>query len=303
MGERVTVTSEHLGRVESIRVLFLRHGELFDSTEVANVGRAEDGYKVTVDDGEPARWACIVLSTTADWDGGVGFAIDPPADSGDDPRPGFNPQGRLSPRSRSMTEPAGQRESSPRPSIDPLRLLTAVGSPIALATALALYFGWVRSRAQADRFGADVSVFDMSPQDLVLRSIDVLFFPILGALLLGLGLVRADPWLRGHAASAGRILWYSWSSCRSRWDFSRSTWRSATTCSRRSPWSPSAARPTAASCAGTRRATRARPGWPTSRLLVPSSSPHSSGRRSGLPGSAGRHSQTTSGTTRRSSPT
>ncbi len=110
-----------------------------------------------------------------------------------------------------MTTPPSRAEGgAPRPSIDPLRLLTAIGSPIALATTLALYFGWVRSRAQAAAFGADVSVFDMSPQDLVLRSVDVLFLPICLALLIGLGLVRLEPWLRVHAEPAGRVLWFSW---------------------------------------------------------------------------------------------
>lgn len=110
-----------------------------------------------------------------------------------------------------MTTPPSRAEGgAPRPSIDPLRLLTAIGSPIALATTLALYFGWVRSRAQAAAFGADVSVFDMSPQDLVLRSVDVLFLPICLALLIGLGLVRLEPWLREHAEPAGRVLWFSW---------------------------------------------------------------------------------------------
>jgi hypothetical protein len=109
-----------------------------------------------------------------------------------------------------VTAPSSRGEDAPRPSIDPLRLLTAVGSPIALATTLALYFGWVRSSAQSAEFGADVSVFDMSPQDLVLRSIDVLFFPILLVLLLGLGLVRLEPWLREHAGPASRILRFSW---------------------------------------------------------------------------------------------
>ena len=110
-----------------------------------------------------------------------------------------------------MTTPPSRAEGgAPRPSIEPMRLLTAIGSPIALATTLALYFGWVRSRAQAAAFGADVSVFDMSPQDLVLRSVDVLFLPIRLALLIGLGLVRLEPWLQEHAEPVGRVLWFSW---------------------------------------------------------------------------------------------
>jgi hypothetical protein len=91
-----------------------------------------------------------------------------------------------------------------------LLVLGAVGSPIALGTALLLYFGWVRSQAQAVAFGADVSVFEMSPQDLVLRSIDILFFPIVLLLLIGLGLLRLDPWLRSRGAAAAAILRWAW---------------------------------------------------------------------------------------------
>src|SRR5262245_4433560 len=55
---------------------------------------------------------------------------------------------------------------------DAFQAITAVGSPLALGTAMLFYFGWSRSQAQARAFGADVSVFEMSPNDFVLRSID-----------------------------------------------------------------------------------------------------------------------------------
>ena len=93
---------------------------------------------------------------------------------------------------------------------DGFQLFTAIGSPVALGTALLLYFGWVRSQAQAVAFGADVSVFEMSPQDLVLRSIDVLFFPIILLLLGGLLLIRVDPWLQARASRIGPMLRYAW---------------------------------------------------------------------------------------------
>jgi hypothetical protein len=105
-----------------------------------------------------------------------------------------------------MTSPSPGGEDPPSQSLNALQLLTAVGSPIALATALFLYFGWVRSQAQAVAFGVDVSVFDMSPQDLVLRSINVLFFPIVLMLLAGLGLIWIDPRLRAQSSSVGRLL-------------------------------------------------------------------------------------------------
>jgi len=109
-----------------------------------------------------------------------------------------------------MTTPSVIDEGQARSSSNVLLVLGAVGSPIALGTALLLYFGWVRSQAQAVAFGADVSIFEMSPQDLVLRSVDILFFPIVLLLLGGLLLLRIDPWLRTRAGNVGAILRWAW---------------------------------------------------------------------------------------------
>jgi len=98
---------------------------------------------------------------------------------------------------------------------DLMKFITSIGSPIALATALLFYFGWVRSEEQAKAFGADASVFDMSTQDYVLRSINVLFFPVILLLLAVLLVHRLDrtlragplpPWLPKLA----RALQFSW---------------------------------------------------------------------------------------------
>jgi hypothetical protein len=98
---------------------------------------------------------------------------------------------------------------------DLMKFITSIGSPIALATALLFYFGWVRSEEQAKAFGADASVFAMSTQDYVLRSINVLFFPLILLLLAGLLAHRLDrklrtgplpPWL----PTLTRTLKYSW---------------------------------------------------------------------------------------------
>jgi hypothetical protein len=106
--------------------------------------------------------------------------------------------------------PRDAREPPPRPGgPSALQLLTAIGSPIALAGALLFYFGWVRSQAQATAFGADVSIFDMAPQDLVLRSVNILFFPIMLLLLAGLLALRLEPWLRARPAAAA-LLSVSW---------------------------------------------------------------------------------------------
>jgi hypothetical protein len=97
---------------------------------------------------------------------------------------------------------------APRP--DTFELVTYLGSPIALGTALFLYFGWVRSEAQARAFGADASVFDMSTQDLVLRSVNVMFLAVFALLLLGLLAFRLDGVLRRRAAAFAPVLRYAW---------------------------------------------------------------------------------------------
>ena len=99
---------------------------------------------------------------------------------------------------------------------DLMKFITSIGSPIALATSLLFYFGWVRSEAQAKAFGADASVFVMSTQDYVLRSINVLFFPLILLILAALLAHRLDrtlrtgpvalPWL----APVARALQFSW---------------------------------------------------------------------------------------------
>ena len=64
------------------------------------------------------------------------------------------------------------------------RLVATVGSPIAIVTALLFYFGWVRTRFQARGLGYDATVLDLSLQDYLLKSVNVLFLPLI-ALVLG----------------------------------------------------------------------------------------------------------------------
>jgi hypothetical protein len=118
----------------------------------------------------------------------------------------------------------GQRRRHPasQPSGDVgsvLQLVTAIGSPIALGTALLFYFGWRRSAAEADALGFDVSVLGMSPQDFMLRSVPVLFFPVALLLLAGLGAVQVHAGLlrrldgpggRDRVLGAARLLRWAW---------------------------------------------------------------------------------------------
>jgi hypothetical protein len=92
------------------------------------------------------------------------------------------------PRSRVATggdgEPAAP-ESSPLRSA--LSVLTTLGPPVSVASALMLYFGWARTAEQARVMGLDVSLFGYSTQDYVIRSVSTLYLPLLviGAVALG----------------------------------------------------------------------------------------------------------------------
>jgi hypothetical protein len=107
---------------------------------------------------------------------------------------------------------AGEEERRP---LDLMKFVTSIGSPIALATSLLFYFGWVRSEEQARAFGADASVFAMSTQDYVLRSVNVLFFPVILLLLVALLALRLDHRLRSESpprwlGPAATALLFSW---------------------------------------------------------------------------------------------
>jgi hypothetical protein len=67
-----------------------------------------------------------------------------------------------------------------------LRLIATVGSPIAIATGLLFYFGWVRASVQARQLGYDTAILDWTIQDYILRSINVLFIPLMALLTLAL---------------------------------------------------------------------------------------------------------------------
>jgi hypothetical protein len=60
-----------------------------------------------------------------------------------------------------------------------LSVLTTLGPPLTIITALMIYFGWARSAKQAHYMGLDVSLFGFSTQDYVLLSISTLYIPLL----------------------------------------------------------------------------------------------------------------------------
>lgn len=99
-------------------------------------------------------------------------------------------------------------------------VVAAVGSPVAVATALLVYFGWARSSVQATRLGYDISIAEYTTLDYVIRSINLVFavaVAVIIALMIGLpmherlvGVLtrRPEPWGRRAVAAlswAGRL--------------------------------------------------------------------------------------------------
>ena len=67
-----------------------------------------------------------------------------------------------------------------------LEVLSVIGPPLTIATALLVYFGWARTDAQAKAMGLNVSLFGYTVQDFVLRSIQSLFQPLAWLVVIGL---------------------------------------------------------------------------------------------------------------------
>jgi len=89
--------------------------------------------------------------------------------------------------------PARAPEAQESPLRSALSVLTTIGPPLTIATALMFYFGWARSNRQAAAMGlGDVSLFGYSTQDYVLLSISTLYIPLLVMTILALA------WLALH---------------------------------------------------------------------------------------------------------
>jgi len=67
-----------------------------------------------------------------------------------------------------------------------LHLIATIGSPLALGTALLFYFGWVRTKKQTEELGYHVSILDFSTTDYILKSINVLYVPLVLLLIVAL---------------------------------------------------------------------------------------------------------------------
>jgi hypothetical protein len=89
-----------------------------------------------------------------------------------------------------------------------LAMVAAVGSPFAAGTALLVYFGWVRTQVQARALGYDAALLDYSVRDYVMRSIVVLYDPVLVLALTALGLQWLHRrWVMGLVRGPRRQVW------------------------------------------------------------------------------------------------
>lgn len=74
-------------------------------------------------------------------------------------------------------------------------ILSVIGPPLTIATALLVYFGWARTDAQAKAMGLDVSLFGYTVQDFMLRSIQPLFQPLAWLAVACLLWLLLDRWI------------------------------------------------------------------------------------------------------------
>ncbi|WP_298591130.1 hypothetical protein [uncultured Kocuria sp.] len=85
-------------------------------------------------------------------------------------------------------------------------IVSVVGPPATVVTALVFYFGWARAKAQAEWMGLHVNLFGYTTRDFALLSISALYLPLLLLVALGLVWVWLDRVLRRRVdrGTAGR---------------------------------------------------------------------------------------------------
>jgi len=108
------------------------------------------------------------------------------------------PNGRPSRETPTAEPPDSEAPSAQSPLQAVVSVLTTLGPPLTIATALMIYFGWARSDTQAREMGLDVSLFGYTTRDYVMNSISTLYLPLL--VLAGLTLGALAVHLRVEAA-------------------------------------------------------------------------------------------------------
>jgi hypothetical protein len=114
--------------------------------------------------------------------------------------------GSVSSRPTTNTDEDNSASSSSMGSVgNALRLVATIGSPIAIASGLLFYFGWVRASVQARQLGYDTAILDWSVQDYILRSILVMFIPLMALAALMLLLIWLHQRLVLPMVDSGRL--------------------------------------------------------------------------------------------------
>jgi hypothetical protein len=91
--------------------------------------------------------------------------------------------------------------------LEQLSTVAGVLAPTTVITALLYYYGYVATYARFGYFGVDLATLRLSTQDLVLKSVAVLYVPC--AVLLGLGIAYLVIRNRTRMALAARARWRS----------------------------------------------------------------------------------------------
>lgn len=89
--------------------------------------------------------------------------------------------------------------------LDQLSAVAGIVAPSTVVTALLYYYGYVATYARFDHFGVDLATLRLPTQELVLRSVAVLYVPC--AVLLTLGIAYVLVRNRTRAALAERSRW------------------------------------------------------------------------------------------------
>lgn len=95
---------------------------------------------------------------------------------------------RTAPRSATTARAASTPSAASDGPTSPLaKLLVGLSSQVALIGAALYYFGWAKAQAWFEYFGLDTSFTGFSPTDYLLRSVPLVFTPLVPVLLLTFG--------------------------------------------------------------------------------------------------------------------
>jgi hypothetical protein len=82
-----------------------------------------------------------------------------------------------------------------------LAAVAAIAPPVAVGTALLVYYGWARSDAEARSMGLDANLFGYTALDYVLGSLRSLFLPLVLLVIVAVVWLAAEGWLTARTRS------------------------------------------------------------------------------------------------------